>query len=216
MNAFSSNSRRTSLGNAFLMMSLLFGVGSKAFAGVSFSPEVNSTIFSFRALDEEDTANYFAAGAGIGVGYSLMRAVNFSLRGNYYPGRPKAPRVGKEDAALFSYGVGANFTLGGIIRIGVNGGKYIYNLVHQTVEDDVDGRWSGAGGGIEFGTMVSQRKSQAMFMSLAMESGVFEAVNPSITPSPTRRIDLVKLCFTFVYSASESEPMFEKTLKDFL
>ncbi len=198
------------------LMSLPICVGSKAFAGVIFTPEVNSTVFSFRALDEENTANYFAAGAGIGVGYSLMRAVNFSVRGNYYPGKPKAPRIAKEDAALFSYGAGVDFTLGGIIRVGLNGGKYIYNLVHQTVADDVDGRWSGGGGGIEFGTLVSQKKSQAMFMTLGMESVVLEAVNPSITPSPTRRIDLVKLSFTFVYSATENVPIFEKTLKDFL
>jgi hypothetical protein len=197
---------------AFTPLVLLLSLAAPIEAGTLFSPQVNYTSMSFRPLNAEDTPNYLAYGLGISGGYSAAQVLDLAVQGFYYPSKAGSPKPFEEDVSLYSVGGEIALRVAKTFYIGIRGGNYTYHFLRGNHDDQVLGRWIGPGGGIAVGGIVPQRNKgdRSIQLSLEMETSVLNRVDhDKPADSPTRKLDLIKFCISYVYNGINKLPMFD-------
>jgi hypothetical protein len=142
-----------------LCLTTFIVISMEAQAGALLGLSARWNSFSFAAVDEEPTPNYYGFGFGIDAGYSISQIVDIAAYANYTPGRYKNAEILEEDAVLFGYGGELAVRIASAVYVGVHGGVYQYNLIHQRNDDEVRGSWAGTGGGLAVGAFFPINKS---------------------------------------------------------
>lgn len=210
------------------------GNTSKATAGVLASASARWNSFSFAALEDEVTPNYYGYGIGLNFGYSLAQILDIGAYGTYTPGRFKNAELFREDAQLMGYGAEVGLRIAKAVYFGVHGGSYQYNLVHQRTDDEVLGSWGGTGVGVMLGAFFPINKSKYWQVGLdfarinvtpqndlakayvdTSSSNEDEAAAPADT-SKTRQIDSIAVNLTYLLNgyvnSRESGGLFDSFL----
>jgi hypothetical protein len=152
-------------------------LSSSAMGGYLLGMGARWQMSAFRPLDTEPTPNYFGYGLQLRGGYSFGETVDVALITGYTPSRPKVASAGKKTIHIAHYGGEIGFRFEEAVYIGIRGQNTYYELLEQTIDNEVEGVWRGAGGGLVLAAFT--RKGQDDYYQCGID----------ITSSKLRRID---------------------------
>ncbi len=168
---------------------------------VSFGAHWNN--FAFEPVEEGDpVANFYGVGGELNLGYSLGGIFDTTAWGSYTPASRYNVEAGKEDAVLWSYGGKFGFNIWKSMYLTFQGGQYTYELIFNERDTELDGRWSGPGGGLSLGGIFpgkSKNKTGAWRLGVDYTHCVMKEIDAGDDlENSERKLDVFAVSLTYV------------------
>lgn len=184
-----------------LILWAVFGSGiweKRSWAGVLATVGARWQAFSFKPIEDEPTPNYYGYGLTVGIGYSLLQALDFGLYGNYTPSQPYASRLGKEKVQLGDYGAEIGFRFAETIYIALRGGMLYYRMLFRTNSTEIDGTWRGPGGGASIGVFQKRKRENIIQFTFDVGGGKLKAKDVALADERTAYHFGLSLKYVFI------------------
>jgi hypothetical protein len=205
----------------FISISLIWLWSAIGYSDTLFTLGPNWNNFVFEASAKEDTPNYYGYGGRTSLGYSFGQIFDLALYGHYSPGRLDSASATDAHAVISDYGAETGLRILSVMYLGVRGGVWNYRLPKKTLDEEIEGTWSGTGGEATFGLLFPATKQASWQMTMDVGQGLLDKQKKTADELllKPRKFSRVSVTISFVFNSymsnSVDSALFNSFMKTF-